>query len=241
METALAGMAWSGDFVFGETGAAYRGPSAENSPHAHAALQIAFGCVGDVTVTLDPPHSITRRAHVIRPGVTHMIAGDGDVGLIYIEPQAPLAFAILDRIGAEDVEDLPEEVLTALDPAGTPAGWLTALTASLPTPSRQLDPRVKEVLGWLARYPVPNAIALSAKRCGLSESHLRALARRELGLPLSTWLVWRKLECASRKLAEGASLADAALAGGFSDQAHCARTMRRMFGVTPRMARTALA
>ena len=199
-------MAWSGDFIFADTGAAYRGPAAENTPHAHAALQLAFGCDGDITVMLDPSRSITRRAHLIRPGVMHAIAATGTVGLIYIEPQAPIAFALLDLVGAEDVEDLPAPVFAALDPKATPAAWLAALATSLPVPAGRLDPRIAEVLRWLVRHPGPNAIALAAQRSGLSESHMRALARAQLGLPLSTWLVWRKLERAARELANGASL-----------------------------------
>lgn len=114
------------------------------------------------------------------------------------------------------------------------------LQEALPQPSRELDPRVSAALAWLSENPGAGAIAETARRVGLSESHLRALARSQLGLPLSTWLVWRKLERAAREFAQGAGLAEAAVAAGFADQAHCARTMRRMFGVTPGMARAAL-
>jgi AraC-like DNA-binding protein len=34
----------------------------------------------------------------------------------------------------------------------------------------------------------------------------------------------------------GASLAEAAYAGGFADQAHYTRAMRKMFGITPKSA-----
>jgi transcriptional regulator GlxA family with amidase domain len=46
--------------------------------------------------------------------------------------------------------------------------------------------------------------------------------------PLIGWL-----QRASRSLARGASLAEAALDAGFADQAHLSRSMRRVFGVTP--------
>jgi len=48
------------------------------------------------------------------------------------------------------------------------------------------------------------------------------------------------LERASKSLAGGSTLSDAAADGGFSDQAHLARMMRRMIGMTPRTAAVVL-
>lgn len=79
-------------------------------------------------------------------------------------------------------------------------------------------------------------MAEAAREVGLSASRLRSLAREALGAPLSRWMLWRKLERSLRAVAGGARLVDAAAEGAFSDQAHLARTMRRMFGVTPREA-----
>ena len=77
------------------------------------------------------------------------------------------------------------------------------------------------------------AVADAAKAAQLSPSRLRAIAQAELGLPLTQWIVWCKVARAGRALARGENLAQAAAAGGFADQAHLTRTMRRTFGVTP--------
>lgn len=232
-------MSWDGGFVFGPAWAAYCGPSADNTLHAHAALQLAFGLDASIRLRLEGDEVCEGPGFLIRPGAAHAIASHAPVGLIYLEPQAPLAFSLLDLMGPEAVEPAPAAVLQPLDAAGAPEAWLEALEATFPGAERTLDPRVDEVLHRLARDPALS-IAEAARGCGVSESRLRELAREQLGLPLSTWLVWRKLERAGREIAAGASLAEAALAGGFADQAHCARTMRRMFGVTPGMARAAL-
>lgn len=233
-------MSWSGEVVFGEAWAAYRGPASESTPHAHAALQIIAAADGQVVLELESGRRFAAPALLIRPSVVHAVAGGGPVAMIYVEPQAPLAFALLDQVGPEEVEPLPPALAGCIDHAAPPAAWFAALQAALPAPSRRLDPRIGEVLAWLAADPGGRSIAAAAAQAGLSESHLRTLVRAQLGLPLSTWLVWRKLERAARELAGGAGLAQAALAGGFADQAHCARSMRRMFGVTPGMAREAL-
>lgn len=231
-------MSWDGSFVFGDAWAAYRGPASDNVPHAHAALQLVFGLDGDVGLRIDADGPLRGRGFLIRPAAGHAIITTRPVGLIYIEMQAPLAFGLLDGMGAGAVEPVPPALLGRLDPQAHPRAWLGALQAAFPRAEPALDPRLRDVLDRLAARPRLSIAA--ARGTAISESRLRELARDQLGVPLSTWLVWRKLERAAREMAAGAGLADAAIAGGFADQAHCARTMRRMFGVTPGMARVAL-
>lgn len=58
----------------------------------------------------------------------------------------------------------------------------------------------------------------------MASPRLRFLAMRQMGLPLSQWIIRRKLEQARNALAHGASLSDAALTDGFADQAHLTRS-----------------
>ncbi len=230
---------WDGAFVFGEASAAYRGRAADNAPHAHAALQLAFGLPGTVSVDLGRDAPLTAEALLLAPGVRHRLLGDGPVGLIYIEPQTPLGTAWLNRLEWQSAAAAPEDLMAQIDPAAGPEAWIASLGSGAVAPRSSLNPRLESVLETLAARP-GLSIAAAGEGAGLSETHLRALARRHLGFPLSTWLLWRKLERAAREMAAGASPADAAAAGGFADQAHYARTMGRMFGVTPGMARAAL-
>lgn len=231
---------WDGAFVFGEASAAYRGPASDNTPHAHAALQLAFGLPGRVSVELAPDRTLAADAVLIGAGVRHRLVGEGPVGLIYVEPQTPFGAAWLGWLDARAASPAPADVMAHIDVRGEPEAWLIGLEALSPARSDpSLNPRLAGVLEALAARP-GLSIAAAGEAAGLSETHVRALARRHLGFPLSTWLLWRKLERAARDMAAGSPLAEAALAGGFADQAHYARTMRRMFGVTPAMARVAL-
>ena len=100
-------------------------------------------------------------------------------------------------------------------------------------PSTEVDVRLLNAMSLLNQPDADPSISRVARECGIPVSTLRFLAKRDLGLPLSTWLIWRKLDRAAKALSTGRNLTDAAYLGGFSDQAHFTRCMRRMFGIAP--------
>ncbi|MFB9838919.1 helix-turn-helix domain-containing protein, partial [Actinoallomurus acaciae] len=98
-------------------------------------------------------------------------------------------------------------------------------------PSSELDGRLLDAMRTLTDEPL-SMVALAAE-VGLSPQRLRALARQQLGMPLTRWRGWRRLARSAEALREGRPLSGAALEGGFADQAHLTREMRRMMGLTP--------
>lgn len=98
-------------------------------------------------------------------------------------------------------------------------------------PSRELDSRLVAALDLLADDSIPMPDLAAA--VGVSPQRLRALAGRELGMPLTRWRVWSRLRKAVEALRSGRPPAEAAVIAGFSDQAHFTRQMREMMGLTP--------
>jgi AraC family transcriptional regulator len=73
-----------------------------------------------------------------------------------------------------------------------------------------------------------------ARVCGVSASHLRALFKRSLGVPVHEYVIQRRVERARSLLLRGdLPASQIALDAGFSHQSHMARCMRRVLGVTP--------
>ncbi|MBX3188020.1 MAG: helix-turn-helix transcriptional regulator [Labilithrix sp.] len=73
-----------------------------------------------------------------------------------------------------------------------------------------------------------------ARVAGVSASHLRALFKRSVGVPVHEYVIQRRVERARVLLARGDQPAsEIALEAGFSHQSHMARCMRRVLGVTP--------
>jgi len=78
----------------------------------------------------------------------------------------------------------------------------------------------------------PGLAALAAE-AGLSRFQLLRAFARELGMTPHAYLVQRRLALARGLLDAGDSIAGAAAAAGFADQAHLTRLFRRSLGFTP--------
>lgn len=232
---------WSGRFEFGDGWAAYRGPADVNTAHRHAAVQVAV--VDSGTVAVRCGDAVVRGRAVIVPSMTRheLLPQTTPVTAFYFEAEAPMGRAMRRLCPGETVAEAPPAFDAALDASDLHA-TISALAALFALrPEVGIDPRLSMALEQLRRSPgTPGAVGHAAMAAGVSAPRLRELARTELGIALSQWLLWQKLARASRAIADGAGLAEAAAAGGFADQAHFARTMRRMFGVTPRIAARSL-
>lgn len=73
-----------------------------------------------------------------------------------------------------------------------------------------------------------------AYECGMSPSHFARAFKRALGMPPHQWLLHRRVQVAKVLLRQmHMTIADVAVASGFSDQSHLVRVFRRVEGLTP--------
>lgn len=226
---------WNGAVVFGDCWVGYLGGTDQNSSHAHSATQLAIGISDEVAITFSDG-TVQGRVLFIAPGVRHMAQEmHGQVMFLYLSPQTHLSRALLARFGSAGVASLDAALPETLFSVSDFAGIIVELSYKLCVEQPLLDFRLEAALNFLKNNVggTGNIIARAAHAAGLSEPRLRALAKNLLGVSLSQWLLWRKLELAATAIAAGLPLAAAAAEGGFADQAHLSRTMRGMFGVTP--------
>ncbi|MGW8377535.1 AraC family transcriptional regulator [Streptomyces sp. ODS28] len=210
-------------FAVGDGYAFYQGGVSGSGVHRHAAFQVAVGVSGDVGMDDASGSRYREAALIVPPMVAHRLAPVAVMRTFFVEPHG--AFA--------------DELRLQCGDGITPAPGMRALRVedvrlASGRPSRELDVRLLAAMHVLldAMDEPISMVELGAK-VGLSAQRLRALARKELGMPLTRWRIWRRLARAAEALREGRSLSDASLAGGFADQAHFTREMRRMMGVTP--------
>jgi AraC family transcriptional regulator of arabinose operon len=225
-------MKWAGNLEFGSSWVAFRGQTADNSTHAHAALQVTLSTEGAISLR-GTAGTVSGPAFLVAPGTPHALEATGIVTILLIEPQSPIASFVAGS-KPRGIAPLNEAVANLLDLDVPLAACMDRLLANVQSTS-VLDTRVAAALQCLTLDTSPAAVARAAGTVGLSTSRLRALAAKELGTPLASWMIWRKLERAGKSLARGASLTDAAYEAGFADQAHFTRTMRKVLGITPKM------
>jgi AraC-like DNA-binding protein len=198
--------------------ACYRGPVTDGAAHRHAAFQIAIAVRGEVAM-LDAAGTCHRATALVVPPMTrHQMLAATDVLTYFVEPQSAFADRLRECHGitpADELHGLREEEIS---PAAARA-------------SSALDPRLVTAMDAVVAQEL--SIPDLAARVGLSPQRLRALAQRQLGMPLTRWRVWARLRRAAEALCDGQSLADAALTAGFADQAHLTRWMRELMGLTP--------
>jgi AraC-like DNA-binding protein len=96
--------------------------------------------------------------------------------------------------------------------------------------TRPIDRRVARLVETLRDPSADRARALAATR--LSAAHVQALFARDIGLPIRTYSLWRRLLHALAHVGP-LDLTASAHAAGFADLAHFSRTCRRMLGVAP--------
>jgi len=229
-------MSWQGEFHFDDWWGAFRGAAGDNQPHAHASLQICLAHQKDVILVNAEGRALTGEALIVPPKVTHTLEQNWALTLILIEPQTTLARTLLEAMGSPEIALLPASIMDQLDAHAPLDTCLDKLSRSLPTPAREIDARLQKAINHLDTELDDGSLASAAIACGLSESRLRTLAVEQLTVPLSKWIIWRKIRRAGQALASGSNLADAALAGGFADQAHFTRTMKQVIGITPAIA-----
>lgn len=241
-------VAWTGVCGFLGTG---RGPSP--APHAHYAIQLVIGIPSGLRVQFGRHGEWQPCAAALLPSkATHSI----DVGacemsaVLFVEPETPQGKALTARMRGRMELLHPEMVVQAagrLDHAWRVQGSSVAVRAvcmqliedlSGTVHREPADARVLAAIEYIRqRVDQPVSLPEVAGAAHLSPERFRHLFVEETGMPLRTYLLWRRLLHVWTLLMRGETLAAAAHAAGFADSAHLSRTSRTMFGLPPSVLR----
>lgn len=240
---------YHGDFVAWSGGCLLIGEGHGSiAPHAHYSIQIAFGQPQGLRVQMGQGAWQPCAAAIIPSRARHTI----DVtdcewsGVLFVEPETPEGRA-LTALMQGGVELLPASVTTSMAQQLEHAWRIEQSRSAVEAVCRQFvhaltntaarspsEPRVLAAIDYIRQH-IETAITLPdvAKVAHLSPGRFRHLFVAETGMPLRTYVLWRRLLKVWSLLMQGQSLSEAAHAVGFADSAHLSRTSRAMFGTTP--------
>ncbi len=220
-------------FLFGAQYAINIGEVQHNKLHQNVACLIILGAADDVTVLDKSGTAHTASAILVKPMVMHSVVQTSCITRhIFLAPYSSFAATLFKQLDDEDIVELPSEALP-FHSAMTDSEICMILDDLVGGINPNIDPRLSAMLSDLSKAPIKSTLTEIAANYNLSPSRLRTLAKEQIGVSLSNLLLFRKLVKSLELLASGSILSEAAQVGGFSDQAHFSRTMRKMFGITP--------
>src|SRR5262245_4481643 len=200
------------------------------APHAHPAWTFLLPVDGGtVTVVADDTVRVRDGGVLLAPQSRYSAAADGPHVSVYASawrwarPER-LRLRILGAGSARRVLDALD-IVNGID---LPA----AVTELAPLVGRSgpIDSRLAFVV---TGFPAADRLDTLADEVGISPSRLRSIAHEEIGVPLTQLRLWSRLARAILWLPYKPTVAAAAAAAGFADQAHFTRTARRFLGRTP--------
>jgi AraC-like DNA-binding protein len=243
---------YQGDFVAWNGGCLLIGSGAGVvAPHSHYAIQLALGAPSGLKVQFGRNGAWQDCAAALIPSrATHTIDVHGCQwsSVLFIEPETAEGRALSTRLqGRLELLDADAMAVTAkrLERAWRTQQSPDAVRAvcrqmieelSRTAPREPSDPRILAAMEAI-RSKLAGSVSLTeiAMAVHLSPSRCRHLFVEETGMPLRTYVLWRRLLHVWELLMQGETYSTAAHAAGFADSAHLSRTARTMFGVAPSM------
>ena len=238
-------VAWAGVCGFIGEG----GGGAPIAPHAHYAIQLVLGVPAGLRIQSGRDGAWQSCAGALVPSrMTHTIDVDacGMSLVLFIEPETPQGKALstrlqgrLELLAADDVADAARRLEQAWrvernQDAVRAACVQLVQHVSQTAPREPSDPRVLAAIEYIRQsVGEPVTLAAVAHVANLSPERFRHLFVQETGMPLRTYVLWRRLLHVWTLLMDGETLSGAAHAAGFADSAHLSRTARTMFGLPP--------
>jgi AraC-like DNA-binding protein len=218
----------------------YVGPLISSARHKHHAGQVmwvpgglaaydASGAPHQVSLHLVPPDTFHHHEAAVSAAVLWVDRDDllwdrgPDLGA---QQMFPCSLPAPDTLTNEAARGLARGLLELVAPADRAHGFVP------------LHPAVKRMCALLDSAASEREISITelAKQSGLSTRQLRHRFTEELGINPSAYLRWRRLRRALTAIQDGASLTQAAMAGGFADGAHFSRVFQAQFGMSPSQA-----
>jgi AraC-like DNA-binding protein len=217
--------------------------------HQHPALQINISLSGEIINVDNGRDNLSGDCLLISSNEPHRISSDCRwQAVLLLSAEHPLSHAL-----AHDyLRDRPMTIIDAQY-----ARTLRSIIFSL-VGSQSVGPSIRyhisqlfQALPQLLPLPQPNlrvgsvvkqlrqrgnhhlSHTVLADAAALSDSHLSHLFRKETGMALRGYKLWRRTMEGTQLILQGKSITEASFESGFADTAHFSRSFKQQFGISP--------
>lgn len=221
---------WTGEIMLGVGWALLDAKVGDNRPHRHLAHQVSLVLAGPVSVIGTDMMGLAEGMAILIPaGFEHSLQPAGAIlRTLYVDPTFRGVRGLDPLIGVTTLTVVETNSLAAIRSSQDAQVWIeTFLRKGAVT---RIDHRLRTILDSLDPGTSPAELA---RILGISTTRLREISVRDFGVPTTKLLQWLQVQKAIEAFELSHNLAEAAAAGGFSDQAHFTRRLVEWFGVTP--------
>jgi AraC-like DNA-binding protein len=200
--------------------------------HAHFPIEVVFTLSGDLNIGTDTHQYKNIQSAVIDSNVPHTFnCLNGECLLYFIDPSSYAGKNIskyylnggqdLIAVNIVEVEHFKKKYIENRHPG-----------------TNNMDSRVQSCLDWIKKNYATEGIniAMICQIVYLSESRLAHLFKKQVGISVHQYILWKKVEMAVKHAMEGSPLTECAYSSGFADSSHFIKTFQKMFGIYPSFA-----
>jgi AraC-like DNA-binding protein len=224
-------------------------PGIKNEWHRHFGAFLLLAPDAPIAIDVENHPLVASQATLISPNALHRLdSRRSRVATLLIGPDHPWFGYITPVLNAKPIVlfDLAaltpgtidwDHLFNGSDECGSVRGFIEQTLASL-SPRRfaphVLDPQIAAALAALASDGGHTLGPAELGRCvGLSPVTLMRRFKRELGVRIREYVLWRRLMNVISLIDGRRTLTEIAHLAGFYDQAHLTHTSRRMFDLQP--------
>ncbi len=225
------------------------GTSFNTDPHFHNTLQLVFD-IENQFLLRDVKNPWRKfKSALIGENHVHQLDSNGGIQLfIYLDKDTRYAQSLKDKYltdqliaGLNDfkIENLQTDYFKKLlisrdcQVIFSACGQILESLVEIKV-SNQVDPRVLMAINYIEAASVKQfKVKDIAQEVCLSESRLRHLFKDQVGQPIQSFVLWRRLVKSLSPVLKGVKMTEAALSSGFYDHAHMTRTYQNILGAAP--------
>jgi len=217
--------------------ALFYGKIDQNDNHSHFALQLTIG--------IDEPFELESEnnkhevnIYLTRSNEKHKLLGNNTKKLIILaEPNSKYAQCLKDiefqeYLDSSKLNAIIEKFILAKLEMEILILEIFSLIGLTFTPGKPIDRRVQIVQDIIENTPEKKiSISKISSLIELSTGRLQHLFKEEVGIPITQYLLWKRIIDGIKIASKKKDLTTSALEAGFADSAHMSRTFKRMFGL----------